>query len=226
MFETLPNEAKLQVLLKVVRSLIVNSPNAEIFRLEEILKEKFPNSSPNSLSEEERKEAIKKEVKEKIREQVKSKLEPKEESKTISFAQPKENFPVVAMQRPVNFKVRRVLKVPRVNFPAHLSSIRPAPTNKVSVDLGKLNPYVSDPKVKTIETEGESEIVYVSGAMGRKPTNLKLSKIEIDEIINRFSKAAKIPKKEGMFKVAVGKLLLTAMISESVSPRFIIEKMS
>ena len=47
---------------------------------------------------------------------------------------------------------------------------------------------------------------------------------KIDEVINRFSNLAKIPKSEGLFKVAVGILLLTATISESVSSRFVIEK--
>ena len=231
-FDTLPNEEKLKVLLQVVRGLIVNSRSAEIFRLEEILRQNFP-PQPDLISEEKRKEIIKEQVKEQIKERVKEKLEPKKEfpMKKVEFEEsllrpPERRVQMPVSSPPTNFASRRVLRMPKLTLPAHLASIQPAPTNKIAVDLGKLNPYVNDPKVKTIETEGESETVYVSGAMGRKPTGLKLSRAEIDEVIDRFSKAAKIPKKEGMFKVAVGKLLLTAMVSESVSPRFIIEKMA
>jgi CO dehydrogenase/acetyl-CoA synthase epsilon subunit len=99
------------------------------------------------------------------------------------------------------------------------------PTKKEQgIDLGKLNPFLQDPNVKTIETTGEDDDVMVSGAMGRKPTGIKLSKEEIDEVIDKFSKKAKIPKAEGLFKVTVDNLIFTAMISDTISSRFIIKK--
>ncbi len=230
MFEGVSDEIKLKALLKVVRNLVKNSRNAEIFKLEEFMKEsKYPVSQPAPISKEE----IKEKIKEKIAQEVKVRYEkPKEEKidkdklKIESF-QPKPVFQrpkPVPVQRPVQFKTRRVLRVPSISLPSHLRTIKPVATEKVSVDLGKLNPFVQDRNVLSIETEGENELVYVTGSFGRKPTNVRLSRNEIDEVIDRFSKEAKIPKNEGLFKVAVGKLLLTATISESVSSRFIIEK--
>ncbi len=233
MFESVSDELKLKALLTFTRVLIKNSKNAEIFKLNEILIEnQRPVKETNILSKEEIKKKIKEEIKERIKEEVKTRFEkPKEnkiERETLreNFFEPKKtfSFPVRKIKKPVNFSVRRVLRVPKVSLPPYLRSIKPVPSNKVSIDLGKLNPFVRDPNVLSIETYGENEVVYVNGAMGRKPTNLRLSKTEIEEVINRFSEASKIPKSEGLFKVAVGKLLLTATISESVSPRFIIEK--
>jgi len=233
MFENVSDEVKLKALLTFTRVLIKNSKNAEIFKLNEILIEsKRPVKEANFLSKEEIKKRIKEEIKERIKKEVKIKFEkPKEdkiEEKTLGekFFKPKEPVSslVRKIKKPVSFSVRRVLRVPKVFLPPYLKSIKPIPSNKVSIDLGKLNPFIQDINVLSIETYGENEIVYVNGAMGRKPTNLKLSKTEIEEVINRFSEASKIPKREGLFKVAVGKLLLTATISESVSPRFIIEK--
>jgi hypothetical protein len=231
MFELVSDEVRLETLLKVVRNLIVNSRNAEIFRLSEILREEQVQTGTAPLVT---KEEIKQIIKEEIKEKVKEKLSPplkkeikKENLKDSSFipGRPIMEPPVVPPRRPTNFGVKRVLKIPKVTLPPYLSNIKPVATNKVSIDLGKLNPFVDDPNVSSLETEGENEPVYVSGSMGRRPTSVKLSRVEIDEVINRFSEMSKIPKKNGMFRVAVGKLLITAMISDSVSPRFVIERM-
>jgi len=112
------------------------------------------------------------------------------------------------------------------SLPAHLQYLKPTgpPTKKLDIDLGKLNPFLQDANVREIETEGEDEVVTVKGTMGKKPTSIKLSKEEIDEILDKFSKEAKIPKTEGLFKVTLGNLVLTAMVSEAISSRFIIKK--
>jgi hypothetical protein len=67
--------------------------------------------------------------------------------------------------------------------------------------------------------------VYVTGNMGNKKTGIVLSKDEIDEIINKFSEASKIPLGEGVFRVAVGKLVFSAIVSDVVSSKFIIKKL-
>ena len=60
--------------------------------------------------------------------------------------------------------------------------------------------------------------------MGRKNTSLILSKEEIDDIIQKFSEISRIPLHEGFFRVAVGKLLITAVISGIIDSTFIIKK--
>ena len=43
--------------------------------------------------------------------------------------------------------------------------------------------------------------------------------------MKRFSEAAKIPVHEGIFKVAIGKLVLSSIVSQIVGTKFIIKKM-
>ena len=57
----------------------------------------------------------------------------------------------------------------------------------------------------------------------KKP--IKKSKEEIEEIIKKFSETAKIPVHEGVFKVVVGKLIFSAVISNIIGSKFIIRKM-
>ena len=233
MFELATDGERLEVLLKFVRNLIIHSRNTEIFRLEEVLKENqipLPESASPLPTKEEMKEKIKEVVKEKLSNPETYELK-KENLKDDIFypGRPIKRFRQIPNRKPANFGVKRVLKIPKVVLPSYLRYVKPSPTpeseDKPALDLGKLNPFMKDPNVSTVETEGENEIVYVTGTMGRKPTETKLSKIEINEVINRFSKMAKIPKQNGLFKVVVGNLILTAMISEAVSPKFIIEKM-
>jgi type IV secretory pathway ATPase VirB11/archaellum biosynthesis ATPase len=79
--------------------------------------------------------------------------------------------------------------------------------------------------VKNIECSGPDEKIIVSGAMGRKPTSITLSKEQIDEIIERFSQATRIPVSEGIYKVVHGNLILSAIVSEIIGSKFIIKKM-
>ena len=55
-------------------------------------------------------------------------------------------------------------------------------------------------------------------------TNITLSKNEIDSIIEEFSTKTRIPLIQGTFKALLGNLLITAVISEFVGTRFLIQK--
>jgi hypothetical protein len=122
-----------------------------------------------------------------------------------------------------------------IPYPAKISEIsepiiqeiqyfRPTPTQR-NIDLGKLNPLINDSLVKVIECDGPGEKILVIGGMGRKNTRITLSREEIDDIINRFSEAAKIPVHEGVFKVVFGMLIFSAVVSKIVGSKFIIKKM-
>jgi hypothetical protein len=104
----------------------------------------------------------------------------------------------------------------------NVKDIKPV-VSKTAINLGKLNPLLKDPFVKTIESNGQNQKVVVTGRMGRKNTSINLNKNEINSIIQTFSQTAKIPISEGFFKAAVGDLILSAIVSEQ-NPRFIIKK--
>lgn len=120
-----------------------------------------------------------------------------------------------------------ILKVPEPRLPPTMDYLKPSPSRtNVEMDLGKLNPIIQDPLVKVIECNGPEENVFVRGAMGTKPTRIVLNKEEIDEVIKTFSEETRIPADEGVFKAVTGRLIISAIVSETVGSKFIIKKMA
>ena len=124
---------------------------------------------------------------------------------------------------PKKEKIKQV--VHRIELPEYLQHIKPVPS-QTQINLKKLNKLVSDPMVQYIECVGENENILVSGKMGLRKTEIILDRQEISEIIDIFSEAARIPVSEGIFRVAVGKLILSAIVSDVVSTKFTIQKMN
>jgi hypothetical protein len=123
-------------------------------------------------------------------------------------------------------QVKPILIIPEPALPKHLEYLKPlssSPSEKVEIDLGKLNPLLKDSAVKIIEGSPD-ERVKVMGTMGTRVTDIFLSKEEVEEVINKFSEVSKIPTIEGVYRVVVGNLILSAIISDVVNPRFVIKK--
>jgi len=116
------------------------------------------------------------------------------------------------------------LRIPELTLPETVSYLRPV-IGQRQISLGKLDPLVRDPLVRTMECIAPNQKIIVTGAMGRRTTPIMLNKEEIDDVINRFSMISKIPAQEGIFKVVVGNLIISAIISNIVGSKFIITKM-
>jgi hypothetical protein len=138
----------------------------------------------------------------------------------IPGAQPKPRFKTL----PKPFRMPPRLMIPAPRLPERLRYIRPVARPGIEIDLGKLNSLVADPVIQTIECNGPNEKVIIRDP-GQKATNITLSKEEIDSVIQKFSETSKIPVIEGVFRVAVGKLVLSAIISDVVGSKFIIKKL-
>ncbi len=179
------------------------------------------------IKEKELKEKEKGELKPKreIREIVKEKIE--EDEKKVTRME-KEGIPIelAILKRPIRRIEHKpnILKIPEPELPPTIRNIRPIPTRR-EINLGKLNVLIRDPLVKTMECNGPNEKIVVSGTMGRKNTGITLTKEEIDGIIRRFSEETRIPVEEGIFKVSIGSLILSAIVSEVIGSKFIINKM-
>jgi len=93
-------------------------------------------------------------------------------------------------------------------------------------DLGRINPIVYNPFALAVECPGPGKFIIVKTAVKTSVTKMMLSKEEIDEVIAKFSEEAKIPLIGGVFKAAVGNLIITALQSELIGSRFIITKIS
>ncbi len=116
------------------------------------------------------------------------------------------------------------LNIPEPILPPHLQYLRPRP-EEIAMNFGKIDPLIKDNAVRIIECRGPDEKVFVRGAMGIKPTAITLREDEINSIIKDFSDKSKIPIQEGVYHIAVGRYVLSAIVSNVIPPKFIIEKM-
>ncbi|MFH1586061.1 MAG: hypothetical protein ABIB79_04795 [archaeon] len=218
-------------LLAFTRELIHHAKPGEILELNEILKHV---AKENKIVE----KGVLPEI---IKEQVKQELHPSKEEELIE-----EDFLPKPRPRPVPLISPRIPQTPHISakpvkkiplkkrsltpwrtapkLPPRLQYIRPVPRD-VEVDLGGLNPLIQDPMVRSIECNGADQPIMVRGNMGSKKTNLAFGEEGIRNIIDRFAVTAQIPVEEGASRIVVGKLVLSAIVSDVVGSKFIIQKM-
>jgi hypothetical protein len=101
----------------------------------------------------------------------------------------------------------------------------PAPQQRnIQLNLGRLNNLIRDPNVTSIECPGPEENITIRGPRGTRVINLFLSKDEVHQILQIFSQVSKIPIEEGVVRIMVGRLSLSAVVSDVLGSRFIIKK--
>ena len=210
-------------LLQFTKELIKHSGASEVFELKNVLKEKADEEKKDVEKEKKRMQYMVKGKGEKIKDVIKKRESLTKKDLFEEFKEPMEIPLKKKLFRPLpRPPIQRILRIPEPKLPQGLQ-YRPVPTN-VQIDLGKLNPLVNDSNIKIIECDGPNKNIMVRGTMGRKKTSIVLNKQEVDKIITEFSKTAKIPVQEGFFKVVVGKLILSSIISDVVGSKFIIKK--
>jgi len=218
MLELKSAEFKTFFLLQFTKALINHSGGSEILELKNLLKER-EREKEDEIREIMQKKEIKQEI---IRER---KGLPLLKPKIITVIFPKKKNIITPSTNITERPIRRVLKIPQPNIPPQFQYLKPIPTQR-EIDLTKLNPLIKDPQIKVIECNGVDQNIIVKGSMGTKKTNIILSKQEIDDVIKKFSEETRIPVQGGVFKVAIGKLILSAIISDVISSKFIINKMA
>jgi len=108
-----------------------------------------------------------------------------------------------------------------------LTQIRPLPQElPQKFSLGKLDIFIRDKAVLSIECQGPGKNILVKKYDKINLTKTILSQQEITDIINKFSEETRIPVVGGIIKAAVGNLVISAIISEFVGSRFIINKIT
>ena len=213
---------------------------AQIFLLE-FTKQLIENSRPTGVIEIEQKEKIKESEEITHLENLAPRVYPEKSLKKI-FTKGKKT-PISKPQVPISelrhltSKIQipkqkiipkklpiRKLTIPEQKLPPRFQNIRPTPT-KEEIDLEKLNPIITDPMAHSIECDGPNIPIKVITKTGQKrTTKIDLKKEEINKIINTFSTATRIPALEGVYKVAIGTLVLLSVISEVVGTKFVIRK--
>ncbi len=105
--------------------------------------------------------------------------------------------------------------------PQHFPSAIPREFN-----LGKVNFLIQDPRVTVIECPGPGKFILARTSGQTSMTKISLIQDEIQQILQKFSEQTRIPIISGLFKAAVGNLVVTAVISDLIGSRFIITKIT
>jgi|GEM_PF-1159854 len=123
-------------------------------------------------------------------------------------------------------KVQKKLFIPEIRLPSHLQYLKPEPVPQENqIDLEKINSLVDNLGVREIECNGpDTEIISRMKNGAENNSGISLTKEEIDQVIETFSRESKIPAEEGLFRVVVGDLQISAIISELTGSKFIIKK--
>ncbi|MCA9485798.1 MAG: hypothetical protein KC506_03060 [Nanoarchaeota archaeon] len=141
--------------------------------------------------------------------------------------------------KPLKPEVRRVnvgqivqqpkSQIPKTKSPAPLPPVQQSKPLKPgekpdSINLGKLAQVLLDPSVISVECGGPGRTLIVNRSGQIQNSNIMLNKDEIDQVMQNFSDKTRIPLVSGVFRAAFKDLLLTAVISDFVGTRFLIEK--
>ena len=166
-----------------------------------------------------------------------------------SMATPKEkiNPPLQMPKRKILARTIMPRNMPKQNFPSSILPPRklntysaspqnrpmqllpipqagPATETKGNINFGKLSQVLTDPAVLSIEVPGPGKYVLVNRSGRIEMSSMTLSKQEIDSVIEDISEKTKIPVLPGIFKTALSNFLITAVVSDFVGTRFIIQK--
>lgn len=88
--------------------------------------------------------------------------------------------------------------------------------------FGKISPFVNDQSIVSIEV-ASGENVKISRGREKISTNVTLNDSEVKQLIEEFSKKTRIPLSE-FFKAQYGDWQINGILSEIISPRFMLTK--
>jgi hypothetical protein len=93
-----------------------------------------------------------------------------------------------------------------------------------TVNLGKLAGVLVDPSVLSIECPGPYKNLLVNRSGSIQTSAITLTPEEINAMMHNVSEQTRIPITPGVFRAAVQDLLITAVLSDFVGTRFVIQK--
>lgn len=112
-------------------------------------------------------------------------------------------------------------------------SKKPFPERKLLINkfaplnpFKKINPFLKDPTIQLVECPGPGKNLLVKKYNKIHITRTTLSQQEINKLIDYFSKEARVPLIGGILKAAVKNIIISAIVSEFVGSRFIINKIT
>jgi hypothetical protein len=112
------------------------------------------------------------------------------------------------------------------NIPKDSLSPNPVKTNSGESGMKKIEPMLKDISVLSIECPGPGKNLLLKRNNQTNIARIVLSQNEINDIAEDFSRQARIPIVGRILKAAVGNTVISAVISEFVGSRFIINKIT
>lgn len=150
-----------------------------------------------------------------------------------------ENYKIMQSSIMQQQKVLKEIKIPKFSISRiknsqeiiKKQSLKPVQRPKINYSIQstlsateKLNILIKDPYVNEIECNGVENPLSVKKSGIVQKTQINLSIEEIYEIIAEFSQKTRIPVINGRIKAALNDLVITAALSETLGPRFIIQR--
>jgi hypothetical protein len=90
--------------------------------------------------------------------------------------------------------------------------------------MDALNPILADPSVQNINCPGPDRYLLVTRMGLVQSSNMRFAAEDINNFMKDISQKTRIPLLPGLFKVAYGNYIVTAVVSEFVGTKFIIER--
>ena len=126
---------------------------------------------------------------------------------------------------------RQLIKRPRIPPPKAppikkiaVKQIQQLKSLIMPINLGKLNALLSDKAVLSIECTGPAKPILINKSGTIQTTNVSLNENEIKKVIFDFAEKTRIPIEGGVFRASLDGISISAVISEFVGTRFVIEK--
>ena len=155
------------------------------------------------------------------------------------FKEPQEQINKIRMVpqflKPVQVKKQ---PTPQININQQFKNIQPKLNNypKESIPSNQniqnqksgtemLMQLIKDPYINEIECIGADNPLLIKKSGIIQKTRVKLTIEEIYDLIAEFSQKTRIPVINGAIKAALYNLIITAALSETLGPRFILQKM-
>jgi len=92
------------------------------------------------------------------------------------------------------------------------------------IDFGNVTPLIQNPSINMVECPGPGKNLIIRTYNIRKPANIQLSLEQMQNIVNQFSKKARVPLINGLFRAWIDKFLVSSIIAQGQPMNFIIQK--
>jgi hypothetical protein len=120
--------------------------------------------------------------------------------------------------------VAEALSPPEVGQKPESKPAPPTIQKIADIDFGSITPLVQNPAVNMIECPGPGKNIIVRTYNVRKPSNMQLSAEQMKDIVTQFSKKARVPLINGLFRAWIDKFLVSSIIAQGQPINFIVQK--